>query len=228
MKIKSMLAGLVLLLVLTACGSTGSLTSEVRIVGGKPALFVNGEQKSLILAAPYRQGPRDFNTFREGGVRIFNFYLRFPWTSPEEWDFSRVDEKLDEYRSIDPQALFLPRILLTPGDWFGEMYPDEITQRDDGSPAGMFGRGPHPSFASESYRELSHRLMNAFITHLEDKYGGSIVGYQVGNGFGGEWLPFNSFWEVHGDGPHPTEFGVEEGHKQPFVLLFHLYRQIKF
>ncbi len=129
---------------------------------------------------------------------------------PDQWDFAAADQKLDEYKSIDPNALFLPRILLTPGDWFGELYPDEITRRDDGSPAGMFGRGTHPSFASEKYRELSHKLMIAFISHLEEKYGDRIVGYQVGNGFGGEWLPFNSFWETRGDAPHPTRFGVED------------------
>jgi hypothetical protein len=52
--------------------------------------------------------------------------------------------------------------------------------------------------------------MIAFITHLEEKYGDRIVGYQVGNGFGGEWLPFNSFWETRDDAPHPTKFGVED------------------
>jgi hypothetical protein len=198
------------LMMLAASARHAPLSSEVRMVAGKPALFVNGEQKSMILAAPYRQGPRDFNTFRAGGIEIFDIYVRFPWTAPDKWDFSAADQKLDEYKSIDPTALFLPRILLTPGDWFGEMFPDEITRRDDGSPAGMFGRGTHPSFASEKYRELSHRLMTAFITHLEEKYGDSILGYQVGNGFGGEWLPFNSFWETRGDAPHPTKFGVED------------------
>lgn len=149
---------------------TNGLVSSVRLVNGEPALFVNGRQKSLILAAPYRQGPRDFNTFRAGGIEIFNFYLRFSWTGQDQWDFSRPDAKLDEYLSIDPNALFLPRILLTPGSWFGEMYPNEISRRDDGTPAGMFGRGPHPSFSSEVYRRLSHKLMIAFITHLEEKY----------------------------------------------------------
>lgn len=187
------------------------LTSEVRMVEGKPALFVNGEQKSLILAAPYQQGPRDFNTFREGGIEIFNFYLRFPWTGDGEWDFSGVDEKLEEYISIDPDALFLPRILLTPSNWFGEMYPDEITQRDDGSPAGMFGQNRlHPSFASEVYSEHSYELMVEFITHLEENYGDNIIGYMVGNGFGGEWLPFNSFWEARGNREPPEDFGVED------------------
>ena len=76
---------------------TNGLVSSVRLVNGEPALFVNGRQKSSILAAPYRQGPRDFNTLRAGGIEIFNFYLRFPWTGPDQWDFSRPDAKLDEY-----------------------------------------------------------------------------------------------------------------------------------
>jgi hypothetical protein len=131
------LTALCSLMLLTAGATQARLTSDVRMVEGKPALFVNGEQRSMILAAPYRPGPRDFNTFRAGGVEIFDFYVRFPWTGPREWDFSAADRKLDEYASLDPEALFLPRILLTPGDWFGEMVPDEITRRDDGTPAGM-------------------------------------------------------------------------------------------
>ena len=215
------------LMMLAGSASRQQLTSEVRMVEGKPALFVNGVQKSMILAAPYRQGPRDFNTFRAGGIEIFNFYVRFPWTGPNEWDFSGVDQKLDEYKSIDPDALFLPRILLTPGEWFGKMYPDEITRRDDGSPAGMFGNVTHPSFASETYRELSRKLMTAFITHLEEKYGDRIIGYQVGNGFGGEWLPFNSFWETRGDAPHPTKFGVED-YSRASIQAFRKWLQGKY
>ena len=139
--------------------------------------------------------------------------MRFPWTAPNTYDYTGVDKKLDDYLAIDNQVLFLPRILLTPGKWFREQYPSEISMRDDGSPAGMFASqnaGNNPSFSSNVYRELSHQAMTAFINHLESKYGDHIVGYQVGNGFGGEWLPFNSFWETRpGENP-PEKFGVED------------------
>ena len=85
---KKMIVVLGALMMLAASARRTPLTSEVRMVEGKPALFVNGEQKSMILASPYRQGPRDFNTFRAGGIEIFNFYVRFPWTGPDKWDFS--------------------------------------------------------------------------------------------------------------------------------------------
>jgi hypothetical protein len=45
---------------------------------------------------------------------------------------------------------------------------------------------------------------------VEGKYGKNIVGYQVGNGFGGEWLMFNSFWEIRPGQKPPTKFGVED------------------
>ena len=176
--------------------SRAGLSSEVKIVNGMPALYVNGVLTSQTLAAPYRPGPADFNDFRQAGISMFNIYLRFDWTAPETYDFKKIDDKLDGYLKIDPKALFLPRVLLTPGSWWCKSFPSEITMRDDGSPAGMFGQPCHPSMASEKYRELSHKAMNAFLNHVEGKYGDNIVGYQVGNGFGGEWLMFNSFWET--------------------------------
>ena len=52
--------------------------------------------------------------------------------------------------------------------------------------------------------------MTAFLNHVEGKYGDNIAGYQVGNGFGGEWLTFNSFWETRPGAEPPTKFGVED------------------
>ena len=140
---------------------------------------------------------RRFFGFRQGrNLYFFNVYLRFDWKSPEEYDFSKIDAKMDEYLKLKPDALFIPRILLTPDDWWCTTFPEDITMRDDGSPAGMFGNRCHPTLASSHYRELSHKAMQAFLDHVEGKYGGNILGYQVGNGFGGEWLMFNSFWET--------------------------------
>ncbi len=186
------------------------LTSEVRIHNNVPALYINGELTSQMLGAPYRLGESHFKDFLDAGIMIYNIYLRFDWTGPEEYDFSRIDEKMDLYLSIEPDALFIPRILLTPGRWWCEKFPDEITMRDDGSPAGMFGYPCHPSLASEVYRDLSYKAMKAFIEHVETHYGDNILGYQPGNGFGGEWLMFNSFWEARPNRPAPDKFGVED------------------
>lgn len=186
------------------------LTSEVRLYDGVPALYVNGKLTSPVLGAPYRPDPSDFEDQVHAGISIFDIYLRFAWLGPGRYDFSRSDAKLESYLKLDPHALFLPRILLTPGPWWCTRYPNDISMHPDGTPAGMFGAPCHPSFASEKYRELSHQAMLAFLEHYETKFGDHIVGYQVGNGFGGEWLTFNSFWEIHGNQKPPTKFGVED------------------
>ena len=187
-----------------------NLRSEVKVVDGVPVLYVNDKLTSQILAAPYRPEESHFRDFLEAGLKIFNIYLRFDWKGPKEYDFTKVDQKLGFYLEIEPEALFIPRVLLTPGDWWCEKFADEITMRDDGSAAGMFGRPCHPSFASKIYRELSYKAMAAFINHVEDKWGSHILGYQAGNGFGGEWLTFNSFWEIKPSAEPPNKFGVED------------------
>jgi hypothetical protein len=204
-----------------------NLTSKVKILDGTPALYVNGQLTSQMFAAPYRPGGADFNDFRRAGIEIYNIYLRFDWTGPEQYDFTKADQKLDFYINLDPNVLFLPRILLTPGSWWCSQFPTEITMRDDGTAAGMFGQPCHPSLASEKYRELSHEAMVVFITHLEDKYGSHIVGYQPGNGFGGEWLMFNSFWEVKPGEQPPARFGVED-YSPPAQAAFRLWLKKKY
>ena len=110
--------------------------------------------------------------------------------------------------SLDPNVLIVGRVLLSPGPWWGEQFPDDVSRRDDGTVANMFVQVRYPpSMSSDKYRELSKKAMTAFIHHMEEKWGDNIVGYQPGNGFGGEWLMFNSFWE---SATPPTKFGVED------------------
>jgi hypothetical protein len=186
------------------------LTSEVRMLNGMPALYVNGKLTSQTLSAPYRGTEADISDALKAGISIFNIYVRFEWTGPEEYNFAKLDARLETFLKLEPKAQFIGRVLLTPGAWYCKAYPDDITMRDDGSPAGMFRAPCHPSLASEKYRELSHKAMIALLNHLESKYGDNFVGYQAGNGFGGEWLMFNSFWEPRPGEAPPTKFGVED------------------
>src|SRR5512146_272430 len=217
----------ILLLLLPVCLWGDGLTSEVRVVNGTPALYVNGKLTSQVLAAPYPPGTAEFQDFLQAGTTIFNIYLRFNWSAPEQYDFSRIDQKLDAFLKVEPTALFVPRILLSPGRWWCKEFPNDITMRDDGTPAGMFGEPCYPTLASEKYRELSHKAMIAFLNHVEGKYGDHMVGYQVGNGFGGEWLMFNSFWEVRPGAAPPTKFGVED-YSPPAQAAFRVWLKKKY
>ncbi len=220
-------AWILILLVFSASVWGQGLNSEVRIENGTPALYVNGKLTSQVLAAPYPPGTAEFQDFLKAGISIFNIYLRFDWSAAEKYDFTRIDQKLDSFLKVEPTALFLPRILLTPGRWWCKEFPSDITMRDDGTPAGMFGEPCYPTLASEKYRELSHKTLIAFLNHVEAKYGDHVVGYQVGNGFGGEWLMFNSFWEVRPGADPPTKFGVED-YSPPARAAFRQWLQNKY
>jgi hypothetical protein len=193
---------------------SANAASEVRMLNGMPALYVNGKLTSQVLSAPYRGTEADISDALRAGIRTFNIYVRFDWTGPEQYDFARLDARLDTFLKLDSNVRWIGRVLLTPGNWWCKQYPDEITMRDDGSPAGVFDYSPpntcHPSLSSEIYRDLSHKAAIALLNHLEQKYGDHFIGYQAGNGFGGEWLMFNSFWETRPGAPPPAKFGVED------------------
>jgi len=77
---------------------------------------------------------------------------------------------MDEFLKLKPDALLIPRIFLTPDDWWCATFPEDISLRDDGSPAGMFGNRCHPTLASSHYRELSRKAMRAFrINRMEQR-----------------------------------------------------------
>jgi hypothetical protein len=148
--------------------------------------------------------------FLKAGFRIVDFNLPFDWVGPEKYDFSKTDKEIEKYLKQEPSLLLLPRIDPIPGNWWCDKFPNDITLKSDGSRAGMFGEPCYFSFASENYRTLSHRALAALLTHLEAKYGNSIVGYFICNGVYGEWFAWNSYWEVPPGASPPTNFGVED------------------
>ena len=199
--------------VATECAYTWSgagLVSEIRQQHGQPALFVNGRQMSSLTF--FARNAQDVQPFLKAGFNIVDFSVPFGWKGPAQYDFAETDEVIDSFLKTDPNLLLLPRFDVTPGSWWCEAFPGEITLREDGTPAVHPNvAGPcHPSFASEKYRELAHGALQAFLTHLEGKYGNRIVGYFPGNGVYGEWLSWNAYWEVAPGAPPPQKFGVED------------------
>jgi hypothetical protein len=184
-----------------------TLTSEVRIQEGMPALYVNGKLTSTLTF--YARHPEDVWPFPKAGIRIADFSVPFGWTGPGQYDFAESDKIMDAYLKQDPHLLALPRFGVQPGAWWCKEYPDEITRHGDGTPA-VFPAPCHPSFASAKYREMAHAALDAFLAHMESRYGNRIAGYFPGNGIYGEWFSWNAYWEVPPGSPPPDEFGVED------------------
>ncbi len=181
-----------------------------------PALFVDGKLTSTLTY--YAKTAADVRPFVNTGIRIADFSLPLGWTGPEKYDFTQTDAVMEAYLKENPGMLVLPRVGVTPGDWWCQEFPNEITRHADGTPA-TFNKPCHPSFASEKYRQLAHRALEAFLKHVEAKYGDRIVGYFPGNGVYGEWFSWNAYWEIKPGAPPPTEFGVED-YSEPAKVAF--------
>jgi hypothetical protein len=189
-----------------------------------PALFVDGKLTSTLTY--WVKDPKDVQPFVRAGIRIADFSLPFGWVGPEKYDFTKTDQVMDGYLKSSPDLLALPRFAVQPGDWWCQAFPDEITLRANGTPVSF--RAPcHPSFASTRYRELAHRALAAFLTHVESKYGDRVVGYFPGNGIYGEWFSWNAYWEVPPGSAQPQEFGVED-YSKPARAAFQQWLQKKY
>jgi hypothetical protein len=189
-------------------GFAADLTTEVRRHNGLPQLFVNGELTSSLIG--FTGSSEYLPDFMKAGIFVLDVSIPVGWVGPERYDFSQADAAMDEYIRKDSRARFLPRFEAVPGAWWCTEFPEEITKRPNGQPAGMFGDPCRPSFASAKYRELARRALRAFLVHMESRYGERILGYFPCNGVYGEWFSWNAYWEVRPGAPPPTEFGVED------------------
>ena len=228
-----------LLLLLTGCCALAApgpesrepapLRSEVRRNKGLPALFVNGSLTSSLTF--FARNAKDAQPFLNAGFTIVDFGVPFGWVGPEQYDFTGTDAVMEEFLKTNPKLLALPRFNITPGDWWCRAFPREVAARPDGTPAVSHHQGPqpqcHPSFASDKYRQLARGALRAFLTHLESKYGDRIVGYFPGNGVYGEWLSWNSYWEIEPGAPPPGKFGFED-YSQPAQAAFRRWLKQKY
>ena len=207
-KVPAIILSLFTLLVCLTALHGGELTSEVKSFRGAPALFVNGKLTSSLVC--FTSDSKYLADFLKAGFHIVDFDLPFEWAGPKQYDFQKTDTVIEGYLKQDPHLPLLPRISVLPGRWWCAKFPNDITRKSNGSPAGMFGEPCYFSFASQNYRTLSHQALAALLTHLESKYGNRIIGYFVCNGVYGEWFSWNAYWEVPAGTPPRKNFGVED------------------
>ncbi|MFC1692438.1 beta-galactosidase [Candidatus Latescibacterota bacterium] len=204
-----MIVCFILITMVFAHSSPGSdsLTSEVKMYNNLPALFVNGKLHSQMI---YFCRIEDYEDGLKAGFPIVQIPLGFgvkappgvetgstDWSNPDLYDFTRADADIEAILKMNPDVLLLPRFSFSPGEWWFTAFPDEIALRHDGRHVGVDDGQKYPSYASESYRKISIGALQAFITHIESRYGDSILGYQVCNGHYGEWFSWNIFSDVH-------------------------------
>ncbi len=180
-------------------------------------LYVDGGCE--FVALPHNHNSRGGNSgdlpdFLSAGFKIAVISLPYEgseksgfWTGPRTYNFEKIDTEVKGYLKQDPDILLMPKIDPVPGAWWCREFPDEISLQSDGSPTDSSTRQPcHFSFASEKYRRLAREALIALVTHLENKYGNHMLGYNLDNGIWGKW----SSWGADQDSERPDRYGVED------------------
>lgn len=135
-------------------------------LGGPPGLF----ESQIKMAAA-------------AGVDFVSFVAPMPWPAPgAPADWSATDSACEEVLRANPKALLLPRIGVSPPDWWRKAHPDAVMTWEDGS------RKVHAVVASPEYRRAAAARVAALVEHLENKFGDRMAGYHPCGQNTGEWF----------------------------------------
>ncbi|MDZ7289294.1 MAG: hypothetical protein ONB44_08060 [candidate division KSB1 bacterium] len=185
--------------------------SAVKTVNGTPRLFVNGKEVYPLLAWSWglvESAP----IFKQAGINLLHpiLGLNAAWPEPGNYDWSEFDDLFARLLGQNPQAFFLPRVLLDVPDWWKQKNPNELircglpmTPAEDThyrpvrrSPEGGMLWGiqlQEPSFASARWKSDMENLFREFLRYFGNSpLRSRIIGYQIGAGIYGEWHYFVS------------------------------------
>lgn len=170
----------------------------------------------MYLFDPYEHRPWQdaVRCMYEDGVRMFSMLvsLGLVWDKKgEPYDFSLTDELFGQILEIAPDALLMPLFYVHTPNWWDECYPEELLKFKGNAPrfdlwgnekqrvwkyeAKMYHSTRNPSLASKRWLHDSGQALAASVKHIEQRYPGHFLGYQLGYGTCGEWHTFGSYLE---------------------------------
>ncbi len=174
------------------------IRSQVRMHGGVPTLFVDGEPYPAAAYMTYLETYAHYEQFADAGYTLFSMPTLFAgrWISVTDGltpfsrgifdekdapDYSVFDASVRKILSACPDALIFPRVNVSmPLWWIGE-HPDLLD-----------GTGKRESLYARQFREDAAAMLRAFIAHvLESDFASHIVGYQIAGGNTEEWFHFD-------------------------------------
>jgi hypothetical protein len=132
----------------------GQTVAEIKLHGGVPTLFIDGQPHSGMSYMTYRPDTKYFGQFGRIGVHLYSFSAtpteaaygldKTCWVAPEEFDYSGFEERVKMLLDADPDAYFFPRLYLSSPRWWDEKHPDDLVTFDpgDGQPQPFFHSPP--------------------------------------------------------------------------------------
>ena len=177
-----------------SCG----IVTEVRMHGGVPTLFVNGEAYPSAAYMTYLEPYNRYASFAQAGYSLFSIPVLFAgrWISmtqnmtpfgkgifddKDQPDFTGLDASVHKILDVCPDALIFPRVNVSMPQWWIEAHPDCL----DGSRV-------RESLYSDVFLEDAAQMLRTLIAHIrQSDYGAHIAGYQIAGGNTEEWFHFD-------------------------------------
>ncbi|MEX2116925.1 MAG: hypothetical protein WEB37_08555 [Bacteroidota bacterium] len=190
------------------------MRAEIRVERGGPRLFLLGKETYPFLALSTHMVPTIAN-FQQAGIHMYHPILGMQsgWLGPDRYDWSVIDAFLGTLLTLNPQALFLPRLQLDTPAWWKKEHPSELIQyglptneksydlprKNNLTPSegGFYFETVfelwEASFASELWRKDTGNMLRAFLRHMESSpLKSRMIGYQPTTGRTAEWNYYGS------------------------------------
>lgn len=181
------------------------VTSQVKIYGGVPALYVNNKPINPMAYITYFTEKNMYREFADIGYSLYSVPVYFTEQTINEIsrlppfrkgvfdkiydggkaEFGIFDNLVAQILEHCPKAHIFPRVNVSVPYVWEERNPDECCE---------FGYAEHRrvSFFSDLWIEETNRLITLFVAHIEkSSYRDNIIGYQISAGNTEEWFPFD-------------------------------------
>ena len=167
---------------------------------GSPIVMVNGKPFFPVLLSTFFPKKATGFEHRKQGVNVRVMVAGGTattwWTGPDTYNFSQVDQRINEYLRETPDAYISAYIWCMPPNWYEKTYPERISMNSDGKKFDYYVATV--TFSGEEYRKDAKKALNAIVNHLEEQFGSRILIYNLVGGISYEWQG----WGAHSMAQH--------------------------